>query len=284
MSIKIRFVTDSVADIPPELQEQWRIGVVPAFVNYGGESYADDRVHLDREQYYKDILDMPELPTTAAPPPSIAQEIVENTFQGADHLIAITTPARLSGIYNAVRLGMQELPHDKVTLIDSGQLSMAMGWQVLIGAETADRTGNLNDTLEAIKRVQNNQSLFAGLATMELLRRSGRVGWASANIGALLQIKPVVSVENGEVSSVARVRTFKRAIASVVDFTQKQAPFDRVAFLHTNNLDAVEDMRQLMSEHLPDTEIITTIANPALGTHIGPGAIGIAVVSQTWKA
>lgn len=284
MSLKIKFVTDSVADIPIHLQEKWEIGVVPAFVNYGGQSFADDRVQLDREQYYNEILDMPELPTTAAPPPSIAQEIIEKSFEDADHLIAITTPIKLSGIYNAVRLGSQHLPADKVTLIDSGQLSMAMGWQVLIGAETAERTGDLNATLDAIQRVQRNQTLFAGLATMELLRRSGRVGWATANIGALLQIKPVVSVNAGEVSSVARVRTFKRAINSVVDFAREQAPFDRLAFLHTNNLEAVEIMREQLNEYLPDTEIITAIANPALGTHIGPGAIGIAAVSQTWKA
>lgn len=266
---KIRFVTDSVCDIPKALIEKWDIGVVPCFVNYGGKSYADDGIELNREDYFKQIVDMPDHPTTAAPPPALAEEVLTQWFEGADHLIVITTPAKLSGIHNAMRLGSQKLPQDRVTLIDSGQLSMAIGWQVLIGAEVAAKTGDLAQTLNAIQRIRDHQALYAGLATMEFLRRSGRVGWAAAGIGALLQIKPIVKVAGGEVASEARVRTFSRVIDKLIELAHQHAPLDKLAVLHINNLEGAAELRARLKDIMPE-DTITTGCGPTLGLISAP--------------
>jgi DegV family protein with EDD domain len=279
---KIKFVTDSVCDIPTELIEKWDIGVVPCFVNYGGNSYADDGVGLKREAYFAGLLSMPETPTTAAPPPALAEEIILRSFEGADHLFVVTTPAKLSAIYNSMRIALGAIPTDRYTLIDSGQLSMAIGWQVLIGAETAASTGSIEATLEAIERVRGHQALYAGLATMEMLRRSGRVSWAVASVGSLLQIKPVVSVWDGDVSSVARVRTFSRVLDKLVEFAVQGAPYDKMALLHINNLNGAEELRARLKDILPAETLITDVG-PTLGTHIGPGAVGFAPVKQSWN-
>src|SRR5690349_19345421 len=111
--MKIKFVTDSVSDIPVNLLEKWDIGVVPCYVNYDGKSFADDRVELVREDYFNKILSMKTTPTTAAPPPAIAEEILKKSFEGADHLIVVTTPAKLSGINNSMHLGARDLPQDQ---------------------------------------------------------------------------------------------------------------------------------------------------------------------------
>lgn len=279
---KIKFVTDSVADIPEPLVKKWDIGVVPCFVNYGGESYADDGVELVREDYYNALPDMDETPKTAAMPPGIAQEAIENAFNDADHLVIVTTPAKLSGIYNAMRLGMAEIPQEQVTLIDSGQLSMGIGWQVIVGAEVAAETGDVEKTIQTVKQVKAQQEVYAGLYTLEFLRRSGRVGWATANIGALLQIKPVVRVEDGEIDPVSRVRTFKRVIDKLADLVRAQAPLEKVAILHVNNMDAHDQLTDLLSDILPE-DTITGLIGPTLGTHIGPGAIGAAVLRKGWR-
>lgn len=279
---KIKFVTDSVADIPRELVEKWDIGVVPCFVNYGGASYADDGFELKREDYFSQLLSMPETPTTAAPPPALAEEVIVRSFKDADHLVVVTTPAKLSAIYNSMRIGLGAIPKDRYTLIDSGQLCMALGWQVLVGAETAAKTGSVEATLAAIGRVRQHQTLYAGLATMEMLRRSGRVSWAVASVGSLLQIKPVVSVWDGEVSSVARVRTFSRVLDKLVEFAMQGAPYDKMALLHINNLNGVEELRARLKDILP-TDTLVTDVGPTLGTHIGPGAVGFAPVKQSWN-
>lgn len=280
---KIRFVADSIGDIPAELVKKWDIGIVPCYVNYDGKSFADDGTELNREEYFKNLHTFSTPPTTAAPPPAVAEKVLTEWFEGADHLIALTVPAHLSAIHNSMKLGAAKLPQDRVTIIDSGQLSMAMGWQVLVAAEVAARTGDVAETLQAIEAVRRHQVLYAGLATMEFLRRSGRVSWAQASIGALLQIKPVIQVYEGEVKSAARVRTFSRAIDMLVELAHKHAPFDKLAILHINNLEGAAELGARLKDIMPE-DTITAGVGPTLGTHIGPGALGIAPVSLAWKA
>jgi DegV family protein with EDD domain len=278
----IRFVTDSTCDIPPELIKKWKIGVIPAFVNYGGRSYADDGVELDRQVYYEQMPTMTSQPTTSAPSPGLAEQIITRTFEGADHLVMLCVPARLSGIYNAFRLGAANLPPDQVTLVDSGTLSMALGFQVLAGAETAAETGDLNAVLDAIERVRNHEHLYATAETMEYLRRSGRVGWAAASVGQLLQIKPIISATEGKVESVGRVRTFARAVDKLVEMVQEQSPLDRLALLHANNREGALEIKNRLGSRIPaDTFIINV--TPAIGTHIGPMALGVATLSKAWR-
>jgi DegV family protein with EDD domain len=278
----IRFVTDSTCDIPPELIKKYKIGIVPAFVNYGGKSYADDGIELDREVYYNQMPSMTSQPTTSAPSPVIAEQVITRAFEGADHLVMICVPARLSGIYNALRLGADNLPPDRITLIDSGTLSAALGFQVLAGAEIAAQTGDLSEVLGAIERVRANEKLYATAERMEYLRRSGRVGWAAASVGQLLQIKPIISATEGSVESIARVRTFARAVDKLVELVQEQGPLDRLALLHANNRDgALEMNNRLGSIAPPETYIINV--TPAIGTHIGPMALGVATLRKAWR-
>lgn len=281
-TFKIKFATDSVCDIPADLAQKWDITVIPCFVNYGGRSYADDGVELVREEYYNQLISMKETPTTAAMPPEVARSALRRAYESSDHLIVITTPARLSGIYNSMRLALQDFPPERTTLIDSGQLSMGIGWQVLVGVEIAEETGDLRQTLDAIQRVRGSQQVYAGLATLEFLRRSGRVGWAAAGIGALLQIKPVVAVLEGEVTPIARVRTFGRALETLASLVREQGEIDKLALLHVNNPAALDQMREMLSDILP-SETITGMIGPTLGTHIGPGAIGAAILKKGWR-
>lgn len=279
----IRFAVDSTCDLPAELIARWKIGVVPAFINYGGQSYADDGHELDREVYYQQMPSMTAQPTTSAPPPALVTKIIEETFEGADHLVMLTVPAVFSGIYNAFRLGASGLPQDRLTLIDSGTLTMGLGFQALIGAEVAAQTGDVQAVLAAIKGVRANQSVYAVPETMEYLRRSGRLSWAAASVGALLQIKPIVSATGSDIKAVARVRTFSKAIDKLIELVQAEAPLDRLAILHANNLEDAQEMQQRLSQVTPAETFIINIT-PVIGTHIGPGAVGVATVRKAWRA
>jgi DegV family protein with EDD domain len=279
---KIRFVTDSTCDIPSELAQQHGIGIVPCFINHGDKSYIDLGMEVAREEFYRDLPSMRPAPTTAAPSPGMTREVIDRTFEGADHLVIVSVASKLSGTYNAMRLGAAHLPQDRVTLIDSQSTTFGLGWQVLIGAETAERTGSVEETVAAIERVRKVAHVFAVLETMEYLRRSGRVGWATASLGALLQIKPILSVYDGEVPAVARVRTFSRAIDELVRLARDQAPLDRLAVLHAADPDGAVNLRERVAEFAPSDTIIVSIT-PTIGTHIGPGGLGLATVSQSWR-
>ncbi len=278
----IRFVTDSTCDLPPDRVEKHKIGVVPCFINYGGSSYADDGVHLIRDDYYKQLPSIRPVPKTSAFPPGMVEPVIETALRESEHVVILCVPAKLSGVYNAFRLGASNFPKDKVTLIDSGQVAMGLGWQVLIGVETAEATGDLDRVLDAIQRVRTHQRLYAALDTLEYLKHSGRVGWASASIGALLQIKPILDVREGEVKSHARVRTFKRAFDELIALAREQAPLDRLAVMHAGNEKGALALREALNDIAPSDTIIVNIT-PTIGTHIGPGGLGIATVSQAWR-
>jgi DegV family protein with EDD domain len=279
---KIKFVTDSAGDLPPDLIQKWGITVVPCYVNYDGQSFADDGVELNREKYYDMLPGMRTFPTTAAPAPGLAEEFITKAFEDADHLIIVSVAATLSGVFNSMRLGASKLPQDRISLVDSGTLTMSQGWQVICGAEVAAETGDVEQTLAAIKRARGNQRLYAALATMEFLRRSGRVSWAAASIGALLQIKPLLDVREGEVHAAGRIRTFGKATEKLIEMTREQAPLDKISIMHTNNYQGALDVKNELSDILPEATIITYVG-PTVGTHIGPGGLAVATVSKSWR-
>lgn len=278
----IRVVADSTCDLPLEIVQKWKIGIVPAFVNYGGKSYADDGVELDRHLYYQQMPGMTSQPTTAGPPPALAEKIIKETAEGADHVVMLTVPAVYSGIYNAFRLAASELPPDKVTLIDSGTVSMGLGFQALVAAEVGAQTGDLAAVLEAIRKVRANQNLYAVPEVIDYLRRSGRLGWAAASAAALLQIRPIISARESDFKVTARVRTFSKAVDKVIEFIQADAPLERLALLHANNPEGAEDIKNRLGNMVPAETYIINVT-PVIGTHIGPGALGVATLSQAWR-
>jgi DegV family protein with EDD domain len=281
---KIRFVTDSTCDLPPDIIARYGIGVVPCFINQGEHSYADDGEQLIREDFYEKLPHYKPHPTTAAMPPALAQEIIERTFEGADHLFILSVSSKLSGVYNALRLGTANLPPDRVTLIDSLAVCMGMGWQVLIGAEVAEATGDVAQVKAAIEQVRKSQILYAALDTLEYLRKGGRVSWAAAGIGSLLQIKPIISVVEGEVKSAARVRTFSRAIDELVRLTRAQGELDRLAILYAKDIDLAHALHDRLKDVAPPGEKTMLVSiTPTLGVHIGPGGVGVTTVRATWR-
>ncbi len=279
---RIRIVTDSVCDIPPDLITRWSITVIPCYVNFGGRSYADDGVELDREAFYRALPTARPYPTTAAPSPGLAEEKLREALQSADHVVAIHVPAKLSGTLNAVRLAAQAVDPDRITIVDSHTLTMGIGWQVLAAAEAAQASGDLDQVLSAIERTRQHQKLYAAIATMDNLKRSGRVNALVANVGTLLQIKPIVSVADSEVQSVARIRTFNKALETLYDLVQAEAPLDRLAILHISNLAGAQAFQAKLGELAPPDTLIVEVG-PTLGTHIGPGSVGVATVSKQWR-
>lgn len=284
-SKKIRIMTDSVADIPQALLDEYNIGVVPCYVNYGGESYADDGEQLDRAHFYQYITDNNEVPTTAAPSIGDAEKILRDALEGYDHLISVNVARSLSTTANNVQLACNEIDPSRMTVIDSESVSMGIGWLALIAAEVAQETGDVDAVIEAVERAKKESTLYAGIYTMEFLRRSGRVNSVVASIGSLLQIKPIVQViEDGEVISAHRVRTFKRVKSKLRELLEEMSgQLDRVAIIHTADLEAAHEFKQENADLLPENTIISEVG-PTLGTHIGTKALGIVPVMKSWKA
>ena len=162
------------------------------------------------------------------------------------------------------------------------QCSLGIAFQVLLAAEFAAETGDVQRTLATIERIKERTRVYATVGSMEFLRRSGRVGWATAGVATLLNIKPVVEVLKGEVESRARVRTFNRAVDKLAELAAEQQPVDRIGMLHINNPSGIERLQNGLGDMIND-DTITGLIGPTLGTHIGPGSVGVVTVTEGWR-
>jgi len=279
----IRITADSVCDLPKDILSELNIKLIPTYVNIGDESIPDDGVSLNRGEFYQRLPSLPAQPTTAAPSPGDAQTFFQNIMDdGADHIISIHVPEKLSGVYNTMRLGAEAVAKDKITLVDSLQLTMGIGMQVWVAAELAQETDDVNEIINAIERVRQNTELYAIIDTMEYIKRSGRVNALVANIGTLLRIKPIVRVWDGDIESHSRVRTWSRAEDKLRDLTREEAPLDRLAIMHIANRDGAEKFLESIQDIAPEKTIIIEVT-PTLGTHIGPGSVGVTTLSKNWR-
>ncbi len=273
---KIRIVTDSTADIPPDLAAEYDITVVPAVVVLGSEQYLDGE-GLSRAEFYRRLPAMQPLPTTAAPSVGVFAEAYRAALATADTVVGVFLASTLSSIYQNARLAAQDFG-ERVHVVDSGQLTMGLGFQVLAAARVAREGGSVADVLEAVQSIQQRVRLVAMLDTLEFLRRSGRVSWAKARLGSLLQLKPFLEVRHGEVISLPAVRTRRKGLARLAEHVEAWGALDYLALLHSG---APEDAEALAAAAdtsglalPPMTVLVTTV----IGTHVGPrgvGAVGV---------
>ncbi len=276
----IRVIADSVCDVPRDIASRLDITLIPAVVNIGEESFLDDGVQITRSEFYQRLPDMTTLPTTSACPLGLTREMVQAKAAEVDHLVLFTPPAHLSSIYNNFRMAAEEYAPGRFTLIDTGQVTMAAGFLVMAAAEAAAEGATVADIEALVADIQPRIKVFGALSTMENLRKSGRVSWAAAMAGTILQIKPVVELTQGEVKSVANIRTFKRARQRLIDLAHSFTPLERLAVLHTEYLDGAYELREALTPVHPAGEVLVVNVNPALGTHVGASGLGIAMVTE----
>ncbi len=274
--MKIGLVTDSTADIPQEVQALHGIEVVPAIINIGGRSYEDGR-EISREEFYARLPHMKPPPTTSAPSVGAFQAKYEKLFQGgAEQVISIHAANSLSGIFNAARLAAQGFG-ERVKVLDSGQLSLGIGFQVLAAAEGIARGVILEEILSIVENVRQRVRVVALLESLEYVRRSGRVSWAKAMIGSLLHIQPLIELRHGIVHRLGQARTRLQGITRLTEALNSFGPLERLAVLHTNAETAARQLLEEVKSRVPVLPFIVNVTT-AIGTHVGPNGLGFAAV------
>jgi len=273
----IHIVTDSTACLPQRLAAELNITVVPAFINFPTRSYLDG-VDLTPAEFYAKLAASPSLPTTAVPPPGVFEETYRRLGETSRHIISIHLSSKLSGMLNAAAVAARELPDLDITLVDSRTVSMALGWHAIIAARCVRAGGGKAETLARVQSAIPRTRLLALLDTLEYVRRSGRVTFPQAFLGTLFDIKPILEVRSDGVYPIEKTRTFQRAVERVIEMLQEMAPFEELAVLHTNAPERAEETRARLAHLHPSDRILIVEAGPILGTHVGPGGIGVAVV------
>lgn len=278
MTLKI--VTDSTCDLPPELVTAWGITVIPVYINIGETSYLEG-VELSRQNFYDNIYTYPTYPTTAAPATGTFTRVYEElTATGATEILSIHLASRLSNTFNAARLGAEAAHSAPVTLFDTEQITLGSGLLVLAAAQAATAGHPLADIVTMLQASIPRTYVFGMINTLESLHRSGRVNWATFGIGSLLQIKPLMMIHQGEISVVERVRTRKRAQEHLMALVGRLYPFAQLAVIHVHALEGAIELRQQAASLFPaGSEPLIQEITPAVGTHLGLGAVGFACVT-----
>ena len=278
--MKIGIVTDSTSDLPPYLIEQHEIEIVPSILVLEGKEYADG-IGITREEFYNRLPSLRTPPTTAAPSIGDFTSRYENLFSnGCDHILSIHAASQLTTIFSVAQQAAQEFA-DKVTCVDSGSLSLGLGFQAVAAAEQADL--GLKSALDAIVSTRKRLQISAALDTMEYLKRSGRVPAAVAALGGILSIKPMIELIDGEVKAIGAVRTTKQADERILNFLLERGELERLAILHTN---AEPRAKVLLNKLMQNSrmsiprDIIFVNVTPVIGTHVGPNGLGFAAVRK----
>jgi len=278
--MKFGIVTDSTCDIPVHIAEQHEIEVVPSILILEGKEYADGK-GITREDFYTRLPSFQTQPTTAAPSIGDFSTPYDSLLtRGCDHILSIHAASQLTTIINSARQAAQDFPN-KITVIDSGSLSLGLGFQVLAAAEAAE--DGLQAALKAVESVRKRLHVSAALDTMEYLRRSGRVPGAVAALGGLLSIKPLIELTNGEVKAIGAVRTTKQATDRMLNFLLTGGNLERLALLHTNAESRarglLNELMQRASQSVP-RDILMVNVTTVIGTHVGPNGLGFAAVRK----
>lgn len=274
----VRVVTDSTADLPPEIVAEHGITVLPLNVLWGEEQLRDG-VDITAERFFRRLVREDVLPTTSQPSPSAFRDAYERLRdEGADEIISIHLPERLSGTIESARQGAAGLEGVRVEIVDSGQVSMALGLLVLLAAETAAAGRSLDEVCAATADAMRRTHLFAGFDTLEYLRRGGRIGRAQEVMGGLLKVKPIITFEDGEVTPIGRVRTRSKMIEWLVDKAADIRPVERFAVVHATTPEDLDYLVERLHGLQPHAPILASRLGPVVGTHGGPGVLGFAAI------
>jgi DegV family protein with EDD domain len=274
--MKTGFVTDSTSDIPAHLAEQYGIEIVPVLVNINGKSYADG-LEISREEFYTRLPGLRQLPTTSSPSVGSFQERYEKLFKaGAGSVVSIHPPNALSGIFNAARLAAQEFGQ-RVIVLDSGQLSLGLGYQVILAAEAAAQGAMREDVLSLVENVRKRVRLTALLETIAYVRRSGRVSWAAAMIGGAFRLQPLIELNYGIVHRLGQVRTRLQGVERLIEILNSWGQLERLAVLHTNAESAAWQLLEHVRSKVAVPPLLVNVTT-AIGTHVGPNGLGFVAV------
>ncbi len=276
----IRIVTDSTSDLPDSIIQEYGITVVPVYINMNGLSYLDG-IEISHSKFYDNLPALRTPPTTSAPGIGRFVETYKRLIEdGVNEIVSIHAAGALSNIYNVAQMASEAMAPVKISVVDSESTSLALGFQAIIAAKAARAGKSLAEIVGMLANKIKHTYLFAALDTIEYLRRSGRASSIQAGLGSLLQIKPVISLHNGKLS-IDNIRTSARSVEHMIAMVTDLSPLEYLAVAHTHAHQRAEELCRQVRHLLPKGEDpLITEATPALGTHVGPGAVGILCISK----
>ena len=274
---RIAIVTDSTSDLSRETQERYGITVVPLNVHFGQESFKD-QIDLTTDQFMARLASTSTLPTTSQPSVGVFEETFRSLAKNHDEVVCVLISSRLSGTVQSASLAAEavaDIVH--VEVVDSQNCSYGLGFQAIHAVELTQTAHSAAEIAAQLVSEINAYHLVFFVETLEHLRRGGRIGKAAQLVGTLLQLKPLLRIDGGQVVPFERTRTRMKAMAALVKFAKDISTIDRVAVIHNTTPDDAATLSSQIASLARDREIPIVQFGPVIATHIGPGVVGLAI-------
>ncbi len=272
-------VADSTLDVPAGVAVELGIRIVPLNLQFGAESFLD-QVEMTSDEFLHRLTTGPVLPKTSQPPPARFEETFRAATEAGNDVLCITISAELSGTHNSARLAAEPFGPERVRVLDSRSVSVAGGFIAIAAARAARDGASLAEATALAEAMPARTSLYAALDTLEFLHRGGRIGRASALVGSLLSIKPIIQIRDGQVLPVERVRTWRKAMDRLATLAAEHAPAETLSVMHVGNRPDGQRLAERVAPLIPCGEVLLGQLGPVVATYGGPGLVGFIVVKR----
>lgn len=275
---KVAIVTDSSPYIPEQIIKENKIHVVPLTVIWGEENFYDG-VDITPVEFYQRLDKAKVMPSTSQPSVADFEVLFRSLHEEGYDILAILISEDLSGTISSATQAKKMLPEANIEIVNSRTLAMALGFLVLAAARAANQGASLMECKRLVENALDKVGVIFVLDTLEFLHRGGRIGAAKRFMGTLLNVKPVLAIENGLVVPLDSVRTQKKALEKIVELIDEKTRGQkniRLATLHANNPETAQFVLDMAMDMIPAVEQVFSEVSPVIGTHAGPGAVGLA--------
>jgi DegV family protein with EDD domain len=278
---KVAIITDSTVSLPTELLQELNISLVHQILIWGDQSYLD-LIDIQVEEFYHKLKTAKVMPTTSQATVPEFKEVYNRLINEGYDILAILLSHKLSGTIQSATQAKEFFPGANIEIFDSLATSMAMGWQVLEVARAAKGGASMKDCLAVAEKARVNSGVVFVVDTLEFLHRGGRIGGAARFLGTALNLKPVLELEDGAIEAIERVPTSRKAVNRMIEVVQKRIGDRTPVKIGILNADVPEKGRHLeaqCAELFKPNELIFSPVSPVIGTHAGPGTLGIAYMA-----
>lgn len=273
----VKIVADTTSGLPLDLADRLGIAMIPQIVMFGEESYRDD-TELDTATFLRKLRASSTLPKTAAPPPALYNPIYEEAARRGESVVVVAPSTKVSGTVRAASVAAQDFPGLDVRVVDTQTIAGNLASLVLLAHEWAVAGMDAATIVTRLEAWIPRGRIFFLVDTLEYLQKGGRIGGAKALLGEMLQIKPILTIREGQVEAFEQQRTKRRALARLIEIVEEQCPRSAGGRLCVMQIEAEDEARALAADLSARTGIVDLPIYqlpPAIAVHAGPGVLAI---------